>query len=405
VESFEDDLYCEGRLMPPQKISVVIGAGIVGAAIANVLSHNRLVHLFDMAPGPAHNMGTGSSSACVRRHYSHNELLTLSSFGFRFLTELQNRTKGSRIFHTTGCVSIGTKGNSSHEVYRNVFKSGGIQFEELNAHDMINRFDQLKIKDTEEGIFDESAGYADPHAVTRLLIAEAKSRSANIVYNNRIEKIHISNGKVKSIETQNGDHVNCDEVILATSFLTENLLRQSGLDLHLPPTSKRPVFTVYAPLQNGNYTGPIFADFINEIYCRPETGGILIGSIAAEDENLTAIPSDETCKIDEFRLASLLERIGNRFKVPVLDKNHIRIVNGFYDVNDADWNPIQAQIGPEGLYVSYATSGHGFKLAFAMAELLRAKLDEVAVPTSLSSVNPDVFGLSDNRLIASGVLA
>lgn len=67
--------------------------------------------------------------------------------------------------------------------------------------------------------------------------------------------------------------------------------------------------------------------------------------------------------------------------------------------------PIQDQVGVDGLYVSFATSGHGFKLAFAMSELLLAQISGEPVSSLLNSIEPALFNLGNKRIRATGVLA
>jgi glycine/D-amino acid oxidase-like deaminating enzyme len=131
----------------------------------------------------------------------------------------------------------------------------------------------------------------------------------------------------------------------------------------------------------------------------------LVGSIAAEDEEIKIGLESHHHIHDEGRLLSLLERIRRRFRKPIINKESIRIVTGFYDVNDVDWIPVQDQVGPEGLYVSYATSGHGFKLAFPMSELLLSQIDGCPKPRALANIETSIFNLNNKRINAGGVLA
>ncbi len=385
--------------------TVIVGSGILGACHAFTFSKSRNVCVFDIASGPSQNFGTGASSACIRRHYSHPELALLATYAFNFIESLQERFPNFGLFTRTGCLSIANSKNVFQDTYRQTFEKIKIPFREHPGAELKNKFDQLKIADFETGIFDEYAGYADPHGLTALLVDLAKVNGASFNYNTKVKEILYSDSKVIGIRTDKDEVVSCNEVIIAGSYLTENLLTNSNINFSLPSTSKRPVFTIYAPLNDGRYRGPIFADFTNEIYCKPEADGVLAGSIANEDEENRLSIDDDYFNIDETRIISLLDRIQERFKSPVINKDQIRIVNGFYDVNDVDWVPIQDQIGPSGLYLSFATSGHGFKLAFPMAELLLSQIDGNLQPSILSSIEPSIFNLNDKRINATGVLA
>lgn len=385
--------------------TVIVGSGILGACHAYTFSNSRSVRVFDTASGPSQNFGTGASSACIRRHYSHPELALLATYAFNFIENLQEQFPNLRLFNRTGCLSIANSKNIFQGIYRQTFEKVKIPFCEHSDGELKNKFDQLKIANFETGIYDEFAGYADPHGLTALLVDLAKVNDAIFSFNTKITEILYSESKVIGVRTDKGEVVSCDEVIIAGSYLTENLLKNSNINFSLPSTSKRPVFTIYAPLDDGKYRGPIFADFTNEIYCKPEADGVLVGSIATEDEEIKSSIDEDYFNIDETRIISLLDRIQARFKSPKINKDQIRIVKGFYDVNDIDWIPIQDQIGPSGLYLSFATSGHGFKLAFPMAELLLSQIDGTDRPSILSLIEPSIFNLNDKRINATGVLA
>lgn len=396
----------ERKLIMNKKIrTVIIGAGILGASHAFTFSKSRSVFVFDIASGPGQNLGTGSSSACIRRHYSHPELTLLATYGFNFVENLQAQFPSIKLFNRTGCLSIADSKNIYQNIYRQTFEKVRIPFSEYSAEGLQSRFNQLSVDNFETGIYDELAGYADPHSLTALLSDLARKNGAQFSFNTKVTGIISTDSKVLGIKTDNGDVFYCDEVIIAGSYLTKSLLINSGITFSLPSTSKRPVFTVYVPLEDGKYRGPIFADFTNEIYCKPESQGVLVGSIAAEDEE-NKTPSDEDySKTDEMRIISLLDRIQKRFTAPNITKEQTRIVTGYYDVNDLDWIPIQDQIGPSGLYLSFATSGHGFKLAFPMAELLISQIDGTPRPSILSRIEPSIFQQNNNRMNANGVLA
>jgi glycine/D-amino acid oxidase-like deaminating enzyme len=385
--------------------TVIVGSGILGACHAFTFSKSRNVFVFDVASGPSQNLGTGASSACIRRHYSHPELTLLASYAFNFIENLQAQLPNLCLFNRTGCLSLADSKNMFQGIYRQTFEKTNIPFIELPQGELANKFDQLKITNFETGIYDEFAGYADPHGLTSALVDLAKINGARFSYNTKVTEIQYNESKVIGVRTDKGEIISCDEVIIAGSYLTENLLNNSGISIPLPSTSKRPVFTIYAPLNDGKYRGPIFADFTNEIYCKPEANGVLVGSIAAEDEENKSSIDTDNFNIEETRIISLLDRIQRRFESPKINKGQIRIVKGFYDVNDVDWIPIQDQIGPAGLYLSFATSGHGFKLAFPMAELLISQIDGSVRPSILSLIEPSIFNLNNKRINATGVLA
>lgn len=389
-----------------QKI-IIVGAGVLGAAHAYELSRNQNVEitLLEASSGPAVNLGTGASSGCVRRCYSSVDLARLANYGYDFLDHLQNTHPESQFFFRVGCISLGPAENPYQKIYRDIFAKAKFEVYNFTRDELERRYAGLSFADNEMGILDERAGYADPYLVTNLMVKAASARGVKTRFNTRVRALHELTGKVTGVELESGEKLAADLVVLAAGYHSMRLLRESGLQLQLPPTSARPVFTIFVPLAGGTFTGPVFADFTYNIYCKPEQGGALVGSLAAEDEEEKSVNANGEFHVPQARLENLTERAGERLKDANLNPSRVRVVKGYYDVSDLDWVPIQTESEIKGLYLSFATSGHGFKLAPALASLLASEMHLAQPNPALAGVSAQLFSLGDKRFQAGGVLA
>ncbi len=388
-----------------QRTVAIVGCGILGASHALEFSKiaNTKVIVLEAAPGPAMNSGTGASSACVRRCYSSESLTLMADYGARFLSELQTQNPGNPLFVKAGCLSLAKQGTAFLESQIQIFLNLDFKFQSLDHLQLKKKYPALSFSTDEIGLLDQESGYASPHLVTEVLVKQAREAGAEFHFNCRAASLILSNGEIKGIQLADHRIISADLVILASAVGTKNLL--DSVDIHLPAaTSIRPVFTAFLERSDSDPI-PVIADLPNEIYLRQEGAGVLIGSLAERDEEAIITDAEAEIIVDHLRLQDLIERTAHRLPNVNLNPSRVKVVRGLYDVNDTDWMPIQCEAGVKGLYVSFATSGHGFKLAFALSKMLSAEIGIADLPDSLSRVGKSLFNLSHDRLTASGVLA
>lgn len=134
---------------------------------------------------------------------------------------------------------------------------------------------------------------------------------------------------------------------------------------------------------------PTVIDFPNEMYFRPETGGLTL--VGLEDGNpLGESPDGDTDHAQKGFVERAIERICER--VPVMENSYLHTAHGGYDGITPDQHPLLGQAGPEGYYLQCGMSGTGFKIAPAvglcMSELI---LDGRAKTVDTSIYRPERF--------------
>jgi glycine/D-amino acid oxidase-like deaminating enzyme len=157
-------------------------------------------------------------------------------------------------------------------------------------------------------------------------------------------------------------------VVSAAGPWSGPLLATAGLDIPLE-ISRHKVLTFKAdrPYQPGL---PVVKDLTteNKMYFRPASGAVvLVGTGDYGDPVRYADAMDEN--IDSAFIehqGSQLARRMPAFADSALTDSWI----GPYDITP-DWNPVLGPVGSvEGLYVAFGFSGHGFKLAPAIGQML-----------------------------------
>lgn len=350
--------------MPQVADVVVVGGGVIGASIAFHLAQRGaknivLVEKETLASGP-----TGKSSAILRQHYSNE---TTARMAFESLQEFQNfseRVGGDSGYVKTGFFMIvSPKDNEGLEENVAMQQGLGIETTVCSARQVAETMPQLFIDDFSRAAYEPQAGHADPALTTTAYAQGARRLGTLISQQVRAIRLKETGQRVTAVETDQGV-VHTPAVVVAAGPWTPALVEPLGVALPIHACRAQ-----IANLQRGNVFGgnhPIVADFLNNIYFRPEAGDqTLVGSVdSAEAED--RVPDLENYKeaIDAAFRDAVLGGVEKR--IPVLADGHFSGGwVGLYDITP-DWHPVIDQVGPQGLFVAAGFSGHGFKLAPAV---------------------------------------
>jgi glycine/D-amino acid oxidase-like deaminating enzyme len=173
-----------------------------------------------------------------------------------------------------------------------------------------------------------------------------------------VTAIDTRGGQVRFVRTTRGD-IAAGHVVIAAGPWAGPVGRLAGLELPVTPSHEsivtlRPTFD-WSPVH------PITGDLANEVYLRPETGGlILVGSTRD-----TVVPGDPDAYEDRpsgDHTAEVLTRLA-RLMPGAASAAITGGWSGMYEVSP-DWNPIMGTArGVAGLHYAVGFSGHGFKLS------------------------------------------
>jgi glycine/D-amino acid oxidase-like deaminating enzyme len=135
---------------------------------------------------------------------------------------------------------------------------------------------------------------------------------------------------------------------------------------------------------------PVYLDLAGGSYVRPETGGLtLTGSLTDDETQHPMDPELLGADVGLDEAAAVLERTSRA--LPALnDATYRRGWAGAFDITP-DWMPILDQTNVRGFYVAAGMSGHGFKLAPVVGEMIAARISGHAPPVSLAPFNLDRF--------------
>ena len=387
----------------PVPDAIVIGAGVIGAAVALELQRDgRSVLVVDK--GPAIGAGTTSSSAAVVRFNFSTRDGVIAAWEAMHLwadwaAHLGPIDGPLARYHQVGMLFLEPPGYDRSAIDA-MYEALGICHDVLDAAELSRRFPALdsgryfppRLPD-DEHFFDDANGHVtatwtpeagfvdDPQLAAANLMAAAVREGTTVRLRTEVVGVLIDRGRVAGLELAGGEQLESAIVVNAAGPWSSRLNRLAGVEHDMRMTTRslrQEIHAVPAPGGFGFDDGGVaVGDFDLGTYFRPQPGGtILVGGIEAEcdplewDEDPDTDATGPTVAAWEAQTYRLARRL------PALEVPHRPIgLASHYDVTP-DWVPIYDRTCLEGFYVAIGTSGNQFKNAplvgQVMAELIRA---------------------------------
>ena len=393
--------------------AIIIGAGIIGAAIAFELAKLGYRTL-SVDRNPAAGYGpTSSSCAIIRVHYStfDGTALAWESYhywrGWAKYLETDDE-RGLAKFIECGCLVMRTELNGYLEKHVGLSRELGIPFEEWSTAKIRER---LPVYDTRRygpprpmydegfgepsggelagGVFWPTAGYvSDPQLSTHNLQRAAEAKGAKFRFGREVVEILKEGrggsrsggevGRIRGVKLDDGTEVAAPIVVNVAGPHSAIVNRMAGvLDDMTIETKPLRQEVVHVPAPAGfdfEARSPVVSDSDIGCYVRPETGNyILIGSEDPECDRREFVDPDYYLRDFTEQGTTQAYRYGQR--VPSLGiPSSLRGVVDLYDTSD-DWIPIYDKSRVPGFYMAVGTSGNQFKNAPVAGRMMAALID------------------------------
>ena len=382
---------------------VVIGAGVIGGAVALELAKaGRSVVIVDK--GSAAGAGsTSASSAIIRFSYSTYDAVLMA---WESATIWENWADylgaidpdGMAKFIRTGYLVYRTEGYDGESV-RLIWDDLKIPYEILSADQLRKKFPALdansywppkRIDDPAfgddavgelSGLYDPLSGFMDdPMLAAHNLINAAKVLGAQTRFKEEVVAINKDGSRVSGVTLASGERIEAPIVVNAAGHNASKINKIAGVldEMNIRHRPLRQEVYV-APAPNGfklEDNVPVVADLDTGIYFRPHLGGTinLGGTEPACDELHWIDDADDwreetTVEIWETMMLRLARRMPD-FGVPVSPSG----IGALYDATD-DWVPIYDRSSIDGYFMACGTSGNQFKNAPMAATFIRLLIE------------------------------
>jgi sarcosine oxidase subunit beta len=353
---------------------VVVGGGVHGASVAYHLARRRagrvvLLERRFLASGP-----TGRSSALVRRFYAMDFLTRTGNGSAALFQQWSDAIGGDPGFREVGILWLVGPDRAAH-LRGNVARAQelGVRVDLLRADDVRALVPEMTVDDVALGAYEPESGYADAAMTTNALASRARELGAVILQHRAVEEVLVAGGRVRGVRTEVGD-VLAPAVVVCAGLWADRLLAPLGIDVPVAPTRHQMCFFRRPPAFAGH---PGILDRVQGTYMRPETGHLTIHGLATYDEIVDPDRYNEAA--DPREVERNAELIARRF--PVMEHGlSMGGYSGVYDVTP-DHQPVLGPIPEwEGLFADFGWSGHGFKHAPVVGDVLAQVVLEGRAP-------------------------
>ncbi|NQW09203.1 MAG: FAD-binding oxidoreductase [Alphaproteobacteria bacterium] len=384
--------------------AIIIGAGVIGAAVAFELAKKGWKTLSVDRNAQAGHGSTSGSCAIIRMHYSTFDGTAFAWEGYHYWRDwadyLETRDpSGLATFRETGCLVMKTEGNEYLSKHMENSKALDCPFEEWTSATITERlpgydtqlFHPPKTSDDpgfgaptggtlRGGVFWPNAGYVtDPALSAQNLAHAAKAKGAEFLHGATVSDILTAGSRTKGVRLAGGEELHAPVVINVAGPASSRINAMAGVTGDMIITTRalrQEVVHVPAPegLDFDNH-GIVLSDSDIAVYCRPEHGNnILIGSEDPPCDDHVWVDDDtgynrdftEQWRTQALRYAQRLPTLG----IP----SRMKGVVDLYDVTE-DWIPIYDRSSLDGFYMACGTSGNQFKNAPIAAKMMAALVE------------------------------
>jgi sarcosine oxidase subunit beta len=377
--------------------AVIIGAGVIGAAVGLELARRgRRTLNVDALPAAGYG-STSGSAAVIRVYYStlHGTALAYEGYHYwkRWAEHLGLPDDGGLArFHECGAVVIKTEENQQLRPACALMAALAIPFEDWDAARLRR---ELPFYDTQRyapprrpdddrfgesdgeiagAVFFPTCGYVDdPQLAARNLQHAAERHGASFRFNATVAAIRSEEGRVAGVMLADGTEIAAPVVVNVAGPHSSVVNRMAGVADEMA-VGTRPLRqeVAWVPAPPGVDFGRrplICADGDVGCYWRSDTGNkLLIGGLEPACDPLEWTDADDWNR--ELTEQWTVQVYRTALRIPTLPiPQQATGIAALYDVSD-DWIPIYDRSSLPGFYMAVGTSGNQFKNAPLAGELM-----------------------------------
>jgi len=343
---------------------VVVGGGVMGAAIALALAERGAGRIWLLEKSHPAAGSSGKSGAILRQHYSHPETVRMAREGLHAYRDFAARTGRDIGFTRHGMVFL-VDPRDADALRANVAmqRAEGVPTEVVDEDELAHREPRGFYPEGALAAWEDDAGSVDPRRAVEAMVAEAESRGVILVQGETVSGLRRRDDTVTGVETSHGG-LDAAHVVLATGPWSAARFTEWGLPL--PLRVVRPQQAFLEPPAGFGDPIPIFADLTLGTYWKPEGARhTRVGWVYTSDDASVDDPDHYDEGVDGVFVAEARRRVGERLP----GYRRATAWGGcaaLYTMTPDDHAVVGPPPGLGGVTVATGFSGHGFKLAPAV---------------------------------------
>ncbi|MEU6912588.1 GcvT family protein [Streptomyces olindensis] len=279
---------------------VIIGAGVVGAALADEISARGWteVTVVDQGPLPATGGSTSHAPGLVFQTNSSKTMTELARYTVEKFCSLD--VDGKPCFLQVGGLEVATTPERLTELHRRHgwITAWGIESRILTADECVEKHPLLDRDKVLGGLHVPTDGLAKAVLAVEAQIRRATERGVRFLARHEVLDVLTADGEVTGVRTDQGD-LEADIVVCCAGIWGPKIARMAGMNLPLTPLAHQLAWTGPVPAlagQTEEAIRPILRHQDADLYYRDRFDGLGIGYYGHRPMPITA---DEILSVDE----------------------------------------------------------------------------------------------------------
>ncbi|MEK7863383.1 MAG: FAD-binding oxidoreductase [Chloroflexota bacterium] len=358
--------------------TIIVGGGVVGAAVAYFLAERRE---HDVVLLEREHLGDGTSKGGLGgiRHQCVDELdVRLSKLAAAFWRSYDDLTGSRHDFHQRGYLFLANtdEGLAQLRAPMPLYERVGVNVEMVDRTVIADLVPGMRVDDVVGGRFGAEDGYGDPLEALAGFAAFAQLGGVEIREGANVRELVRSGDRVTGVRTDEGV-LTADRVLLATGCWTAPLAATAGVVVPIWPYARSIMESQPIPLLRN---APMVIEWESGFHFRPKGNAVRFAMPNLTADGVTEkgppgapssfVPGD----FPPLEVPPALEpwvRARAAWRHPLLADVEIRSSwSCYYEMTPDDHPIVGAVPGVEGLYIAAGFSGHGFMHAPATARLI-----------------------------------
>ncbi len=367
--------------------AVIIGGGVTGCSLAFQLAGLGMKRVLVLERRFVGSGGTGHSVGIIRQLYPTPETTRMVRLSLGVFERFGEAVGGEAGFVPCGVlIGVSPAMRPALEKTLALQRTLGVRAEILDPAELVRVEPRIDPSGLGAVLYEPGSGYGDPPAVNAAYAEAARKRSATIEQGVEVTAIRAHHGTVTGVCTQAGEEIRSPVVVNAAGLWSPAVARLAGLELPVV-IGRHPVFVVERDADFGR-AHMVYLDLAGGSYVKPETGGLTLTGSLTDDESQHPMDPELLGAEPSFDEASAALGRTSRALPGLAEARYAHGWAGAFDITP-DWMPILDETALRGFWIAAGMSGHGFKLAPAVGEMMAALITGGTPP-----VDPAPFRLS-----------
>ena len=351
--------------LPTEASVVIIGAGVMGAAIAFHLAERGVEDIVIVERDTPGAGSTSKAAGGVRCQFSDEVNIALAARGLEVLRNFEADFGNDIDLVSNGYLFLLDSDECARTFAENVAlqQRMGLDSRMLTLAEVAELAPFVNTEGLVAGAYNPGDGHCTPEAVVAGFVTAARERGVTVVKHCEVTGFDTGGGtgrRATSVITNQGT-INCEQVVVAAGAWSGPIGDMAGVDLPVKPLRRE--IMVSEPVDFDTSRMPFTIDFTTSYYVHPEGAGLLFGCPDEVDD------WSFNDKRDPNWLATLAEHIEARTP----DLGDVEAKHGWAGLYEMtpDHNALigEAEELP-GFFYACGFSGHGFLMGPAVGEVV-----------------------------------